>query len=211
MSKKIEFDQEFKDAISHLTSKEKDKLLFRLIKKDRILAHQLHFELVSVDTVQERRAEMVLLVTKMIAKSVTKFRYASDLLIELRSISAKITEHVKITRDKYGEASLNLLMLNEALSKNKNELNRSIPKNAYTFNLYVLVRTFKILILIKGLHEDFFIEFEDGLKQLSLNFNDNLNLKKFATSHKFDITWLLDIPDNIAEIQKEIRSHGFLK
>lgn len=209
----MKFDQEFKDAISNLAPKEKDKLLFRLIKKDRILTLQLHFELVSNDTVQERRTDMEKQVMKMTAHAATKFHSPAYLLIELRSVSAAITEHVKVTRDKYGEASLNLLMLNEVLSKNAKKLNKCTPKDAYKFNIYVIGRAFKVLILIKALHEDFHIEFEDGLKELSDNFGDNYNLMKLAINNGFDANWLFhaEIPDDIVKIHKDIRSAGFLK
>ena len=54
----MKFDPEFKNAILQLPSKEKDKLLLRLLKRDVILANQLHFELISGDSVQDRRTRM---------------------------------------------------------------------------------------------------------------------------------------------------------
>ena len=38
------FDKDFKEAISHLPSSEKDKLILRLLKKDLVLANRLYFE-----------------------------------------------------------------------------------------------------------------------------------------------------------------------
>jgi hypothetical protein len=52
------FDKDFKIAISNLPSKEKDKLLLRLLKKDLTLASRLYFELVNTDSVDERRDEL---------------------------------------------------------------------------------------------------------------------------------------------------------
>jgi hypothetical protein len=52
------FEKEFKEALLDLPIKEKDKLLLRLLKRDVPLANQLYFELVSTQTVEERRAEL---------------------------------------------------------------------------------------------------------------------------------------------------------
>lgn len=47
--------KELKDAVSGLPSAEKDKLIFRLLKKDMILANRLSFELVNDRSVEEER------------------------------------------------------------------------------------------------------------------------------------------------------------
>ena len=41
----MEFSKEFKAALSQFSSKEKDKLIFRLLKKDKLLSKKLYFEL----------------------------------------------------------------------------------------------------------------------------------------------------------------------
>lgn len=51
----MKLPQELKKAISNLPSKEKDKLIYRLLKYDLDLANRLLFELVSQDTVEDRR------------------------------------------------------------------------------------------------------------------------------------------------------------
>lgn len=209
----MKIDDEFKQALANLPPKEKDKLILRLLKKDYILANRLYFELVSTDNVQDRRLIMEAKIKKDIAKATKEYRSPISLASDVRSLSADITEHVKITKDKYGEASLNLLMLNEALSKNNSKLNKSTPNKSHRFNIYVVARAFKILILIQALHEDFYIEFEDGLKQLNDNLGDNHYLMKIAIDNGFNPNWLLhaQIPDDIAVILKGIKSQGFLK
>ena len=52
------FHKEFKEALSRLPSKEKDKLILRLLKKDLVLANRLLFELLSTNTVEEERQKM---------------------------------------------------------------------------------------------------------------------------------------------------------
>ena len=209
----MKFDNEFKKAIANLPSIEKDKLILRLLKKDLVLANRLYFELLSDDSVQDRRIAMEMQVKKRVARMTQTYYSPGYLLVEMRYLSGEITEHVKITKDKYGEASLNLLMLNEILSQNNSKLNKETPSKSHTFNIYVVARAFKILLLIKSLHEDFLIEFEDGLKQLCDNFGDNNKLMMTALHNGFDPNWLFhaQIPDDIVAIHKELREQGFLK
>ena len=54
----MSFPKEFKEALSHLPSKEKDKLILQLLKKDLVLANRLLFELVNTNTVEEQREKV---------------------------------------------------------------------------------------------------------------------------------------------------------
>lgn len=209
----MKFDPEFNRAVSELPTQEKDKLLFRLLKRDKILADRLYFQLLSGDSVQDRR----LIVEKKIKKDLAKISNSTYshayLLREMKSLSGEITEHVKVTKDKYGEASLNLLMLNEALRKKGNNTRKVKQLEVYKFGIYVISRTFKILMLIKALHEDFLVEFEDGLKELSELIGDNPNLMHIAMHNGLDVNWLYraEIPDDIVAIHKNLRDNGFLR
>jgi hypothetical protein len=49
------FSKELKKAIQELPSAEKDKLIFRLLRRDLDLANRLHFELVDTETVDDKR------------------------------------------------------------------------------------------------------------------------------------------------------------
>lgn len=209
----MKFDPEFKEAIALLPAKEKDKLLLRLLKKDIILAKRLYFELVSDDSVEDQRVAMEEGLTERIEQFKDVARTAKQILLELRSISKGITEHVKITKDKYGEASLNLLMLNEVLEKSQHAMIKSSAKFAYSLDIYLIARAFKVLILIKSLHEDFHIEFSDGLDVLKAHFENHLRLKRIAMDNKLDLDWFAQdsIPDDIVQIHRDIRAAGLLR
>lgn len=209
----MKFDPEFKNAILQLPSKEKDKLLLRLLKRDVILANQLHFELISGDSVQDRRSRMEAHIKQKIEWATNRFSSLDSLLVDIRSLSADITENVKITKDKYGDVSLNLLMLNELLKNNNARIAKSNFKKTSAISIYIIARIFKILVSIKALHEDYLIEFEAGLNELAQAIEKNPILLNMAINTGVDINWLADaeIPDNIAEIHKEIRSKGLLK
>lgn len=209
----MKFDPEFKKAISQLPSEDKDKLILRLLRHDLPLANRLYFELLSTDSVQDRRAKVEDYIRKSVQKMTDTFYSPGYLLVDMRYLSGEITEHVKTTKDKFGEASLNLLMLNETLQYNGQKILDFNLGKTYTFGIYVIARAFKILLLIKSLHDDYLMEFEDDLKKLGEQIANNPFLCKVAINNGLDVNWLLktEIPDNITSIHKDIRARGLLK
>ncbi|OFX24114.1 MAG: hypothetical protein A2033_13945 [Bacteroidetes bacterium GWA2_31_9] len=208
----MKFEPEFKRAISQLPSAEKDKLIFRLLKYDLVLANRLNFELLSSKNVDERRAEMEIIVKTNVEKMTNYFHSPGYLMMDMRYLSGEITTHVKTTKDKFGEISLNLLMLNEVLRLNNKNIDQSKAVKSYKFCIYVIARAFKILILINALHEDYRIEFNDNLINLGELISESNYLMQTAIRNGFDVNWLLkaDIPKNINEIHRKIRNEGFL-
>lgn len=205
--------QELKEAISQLPSKEKDKLIFRLLKKDLHLANQLLFQLVSNDSVEDKRMQLKQQLTKEIERATSRFYSLGYLLMDVREMSGMITNHVSVTKDKYGEIYLNLWMITEILERNNgNILSGSLDK-AYTFNVYIIARAFKIMLLIKKLHEDYRIEFEDDLKKLGNLIGVNPRLMDMAIHNGLDVNWLItaNIPVNLEQIHKDLRAGGYLK
>ncbi|TSE06966.1 hypothetical protein [Aquimarina algiphila] len=208
----MKFDKDFKKAISHLPSDEKDKLILRLLKKDLNLANRLYFELLDDRTAEDKRQ----VIEKRILSRIEHFsKYDSTpgyLMMYIRDLSGEITEHVKVTKDKYGEVSLNLLMLMHTLTlKNRDVLSYTHGK-ARKFCLYIIARAFKILILIQKLHEDLWMEFYDDLEELGQLISENDYLMKTAIQNGFDVNWLInkEIPEDIEQIHRDIRNQGYL-
>ncbi|MDR2425134.1 MAG: hypothetical protein LBD59_10510, partial [Prevotellaceae bacterium] len=203
------FDKAFKEAIERLPSSEKDKLILRLLKKDLDLANQLYFELVSDDSKESRRQETLKKLQKIADKAVEPSYYFSPgvLLMYMRDTSGVINEHVKITKDKYGEVSLQIFVLKKFLEIH-NTFFKDFPlKKSYTMNIYFVVKAFKIMVLLKKMHEDVLLDFADDLAQTGRMFGDNPVLMNVAIKNGLDINWLIGntIPDNIAEIEKNLR------
>lgn len=86
------------------------------------------------------------------------------------------------------------------------------PGKIKKLGVAIIVRAFKILVLIHKLHEDHFIEFEDELKQWGALILRNDHLMRLAIYHGFDENRLLesDIPENIADIHKDLKQRGYL-
>ncbi len=209
----MKFDKDFKLAISNLPPKEKDKLLFRLLKKDLTLVNRLYFELVNTDSVDERRDNLEKRIMKKVQQITDCYYSPGILMMDMRELSGEINEHVNITKDKYGDVSTNLLLLNEILKLNHSNIDEASPNKIYKLNIYIIAKVFKILILINSLHKDFHMEFKNSLTILGNEISKSNNLMNAAIQNGLDVNWLLfgNIPDNIKEIHKDLREQGFLK
>lgn len=207
------FDKEFKEALSRLPSKEKDKLILRFLRKDLNLAKRLHFELISEETVEQRREKLENHIRERAIDIKARFYSAGILMMEMRDLSGGITEHVRTTKDKYGEITLSLLMMIEVLKLNQDNINNSSPNNVYTLCVYCVAKAFKIIVLIDAFHEDYRLEFNDSLQELAEEFAKSDYLMKYSIKNGLDLNWLMkgEIPENIKEIHKDIRAQGFLK
>ncbi|MDR0873271.1 MAG: hypothetical protein LBN27_07390 [Prevotellaceae bacterium] len=208
-------DKDLKEAISRLEPKEKDRLIYRLLKNDLDLTNRLYFELVSGDTKESRRKQAKRQIEKDIENTKKAIRYATPgiLMMYMRETSGIINEHVKITKDKYGEVELHIFLLKSFLEIYAGNFGKEDDKRAYTFYIYVICRVFKIMGLLKKLHEDLYIDFADDFEQIGKLFAAGNGLMKIAIYNGLDVNWLINnnIPDNIAAIEKDLRGRGFLK
>ena len=210
----MKFDKEFKDAIINLPEKEKDKLLFRLLKKDPLLVNRLAFELLSEKSADERRNELAEKIEKEVQQITDHYYSLGYAMMELRYISGMITEHVKITKDKFGEISLNCLMLSTFIEQNRDRIeNANPPRKKYKLCIYIVARAFKILLLKKAIHEDFHLDLEEPFEKLRNSIAKTHSLMKTAINNGLDINWFLPnrIPEDIVQIHREIRQNGFLR
>ncbi|ASS48772.1 MAG: hypothetical protein A3D31_06485 [Candidatus Fluviicola riflensis] len=209
----MKFEQDFKDAISELSDKEKDKLILRLLKRDIPLAKRLYFELVSTQTAEELRSEMETRLKQGLRHVAHSHFGLGDLMMELRGLSGEISAHVNTTKDKVGEVSLSLLLVNQALQDFIPRIDRSSPVKAHKLCIYIVSKCFKILILIQALHEDYLVEFREDLEQLGKLIWQSRNLSHTAIHNGLDLNWLLsgDLPENVKAIHAAIRKQGFLR
>lgn len=153
---------ELKKAIQKLKPAEKDKLIFRLLPKNPDLIRRLEFELLEDGESMERRREEL---SDKIRDLLDQKPYSPGyLMMDMRDLSGEITRHVKTTKDKYGEVSLNLLMLLETFEKHQDFIRKNLRK-AGTFLEYVLKRAITVVEKAQKLHPDLHVEFEDELNR----------------------------------------------
>lgn len=206
------FDKEFKEAITSMPEQEKDKLLLRLLKKDMNLAERLYFELVDNSSVEDRRKEVSVYFSKNIEQMLEYEMSPGYIMMYLRDMSGSISAHVRATKDKYGEVELNILMLNLTLDVKNKEIESYTAGKTRKLAVYVIARAFKIIVLMQKLHEDLWFEFHEQIENLGRLIAANKHFMRTAIQHGFDVNWLLtnEIPKNIDQIHKEIRSRGYL-
>ena len=208
----MKFNKEFKDTVLGLSQTEKDKLLLRLLKKDKVLSKELYFQLIDTDSVDDHQLEMEKYIKEKVAYFATK-RYTANYLIKrMRSVSNDISNHVKVTKDKLGDSYLNLLLLVEVLELFNSKLEKTTPGLARKLCIFYLTKTFKVLIGITKLHEDYHLEHRENLERLGELFSKNKHLMRTAKQNGFDLEWLktTEIPVDIEERYKQIKGAGYL-
>lgn len=208
----MEYSKEFKQALSEFSSKEKDKLIFRLLKKDKLLSKKLYFELIDPETTDDKRNEMEKIISERVSEISKYVANQKYFLVLIRKLSSEITEHVKVTTDKFGDVYLNLFLVNKILEHNE-KLGRQRFDAVYKLYIYLINKIFKALTLIKKLDEDYWLEFDKILTDIDFQLHENLYLEKLCINNGLDFNWLKceNIPDHFELIVKDIRSQGFLK
>lgn len=203
----MEYSKEFKLAISAFSAQEKDKLIIRLLKKDRILSHRLYFELIDPETADDKRTQLETLIKTEVSAATKRYGRTKYFLTHIRKISSKITEHVKITTDKFGEVSLNLLLITETL--------KNLPKSGDHYKLYIyfLTKIIRALILTKKLETDYHLELREDFENVQKQILANKTLEEMTLHHGLFFAWFEpeNIPDHIDMILKEIKSEGLLR
>jgi len=208
----MEYSKEFKAALSNFSPVEKDRLIFRLLKKDKLLSKKLYFELIDQETTDNKRDAMEEIISEKILLASKYIGNSAYFLGIVRKLSAEITEHVKITTDKFGDVSLNLLMIIKILDYN-DQLTTQRFDNVYKLYIYLINKIFKTLTLTKKLDEDYWIEIDEYFDRLHDKIQENHYLQKLCINNGLDFNWLTadKIPDKIDVIIREIKSQGFLR
>ena len=208
----MEYSKEFKQALSEFSSIEKDRLIFRLLKKDKLLSKKLYFELIDPETTDQKRDQMeenIREKTLLAAKYIGNPKYY---LSTIRTISAEITEHVKVTTDKFGEVYLNLFLVDQILENNDSFAQQRFD-NVYKLYIYLINKIVRALLLIKKIDEDYWMEFDEILGKIDDKVHENRYLEKLFVNNGIDFNWLQseNLPENLDLIIKNIKSQGFLR
>ncbi|RQP19259.1 MAG: hypothetical protein EAS52_02905 [Parapedobacter sp.] len=163
---------ELKKAILGLPQQEKDKLLVRLISKDRMLMKQLHFQLLEDESDLEERIETVHRQLVRLVNQITghipnenQRGHADELMKALKFGSGLVNEHVAITKDKMSELQLRLFLVSQSFT----HFDRLFEPHLYGRNdrllKYQAGRIKHILGKYEKLHEDLQFEFREELNE----------------------------------------------
>jgi len=169
-----------------------------------------------VDTrsVEELREECADLVKEKVGKLGYKGAYMAQMQRFIRYVSGDISHHVRITKDKYGEVELNLLMLNELLGQHKIFIiNSDSERYKRKLFFYVLNRIFRTMTQLLKLHEDLHLDFSEAFEQLGHRIMQINELYTLAEENGLEMHWLteFEIPENIADVYRSLKLQGLLK
>ncbi len=156
-------EKDLQEAILAMPSKEKDKLLLKLITKDDVLTQQLQFTLVEEGTsVDFRRDEIKEAIDKLYRQNAYSSGY---LMMDMRFVNGNITRHVKVTKDKYGEVELTIKLLKDCFEKQMKWIKQYTSKSD-TLSNYVAKRTDFVLKKLVKLHPDIQFDFHADMNTL---------------------------------------------
>ncbi len=183
---------ELKSAIQALSPTEKDKLLFRLIRLKPDLIKKLTFELLEdKETLDSRSAEIQADIDRYLESTGGWFT-PGNLLMEMRSCNALITEHVKITKDKMGEVFLTLHLLNQSFAMWRSKLDDFNKGRSMTFSAYIIKRTATVIEKAKKLDPIFQEDIAYQINQLLGHINGFQQTKNLALLEKLPTSYVFE-------------------
>ena len=161
---KLSEHKDLKSAITDLPIKEKDKLLLRLIAKDKVLTEHLHYKLLESELDLEDRKEKIKAdVTEQIAE--LKKLNAKEALVKVRKMITSVNHFYKVTKDPVGEVELKIFILNIVPF--------DFRKSIFGYRDYMIlfssfyIKTVAITInKFKKLHEDLQFDLSEDLNNL---------------------------------------------
>ena len=160
--------KELKAAITSLPDKEKDKLLLRLIAKDKVLTEHLHFKLLEDEHGLSERTEVLRqdIETEITALGIIKAKGAKEALVQIRKLNGRVNHHYKVTKDLYSEAELKIYLL--GLVNFEFKLNVFSPYSKFTERLavYYVKATIAVMKKYLKLHEDLQFDLREDFNQL---------------------------------------------
>lgn len=160
--------------------KEKDKLLLRLVAKDKLLIDQLQFKLVEEGLSTEIRRQIVQ--DKLDAIYRQNINNTKVLFAEIREASSAITWHVKVTKDKYGEVDLLLNLLFDPFDM-KPHMFSDYKYSDDRFCQFLAKRAKALCTKYDALDEEFKLDFATKLNKL-VNHLHNSSASYFAKSYE---------------------------
>lgn len=171
---KLSEHKELKAEILRLSQKEKDKLLLRLIAKDRVLTERLHFLLLeNPDTLTDRQEEVKSIIRDY-RSDLKKEKYSSrNLLINLRQGLRLINHFYKVTKAKLEEVELRLFLFNCLLEDFTYDNSFFKAKNELLLEKFIIKSTLITLKKIENLHSDLQFDVQEDMNKLLYRINSS--------------------------------------
>ncbi|WP_270089234.1 hypothetical protein [Sphingobacterium sp. SYP-B4668] len=183
-------DPELKQAVLGLPLKEKDKLLVRLISKDKMLVKQLHFQLLEDEYDLENRIEKlkeqlsnVFNIGHSQVDNSPNFSNFTGLNRLIKQASGMVNEHEKVTKDKVSELDFRIYILERSLKDYPRLFESSYQSSAHKLHKYIAGRIKHVMGKYDKLHEDLQFDFKSRL-QIILDFASQHALQSYIKELK---------------------------
>ncbi len=154
--------KELKIEILALPQKDKDKLLLRLVAKDKVLTEHLHFVLLEEEEDLRNRVAQI---KEEITNKDKNLTTAKEVLVNLRKLMKSINHFFKVTKSNFEEVELRIFLLNHTAIEFKGRNFSSYKNYEQLFAIFVksVAATLK---KFEKLHEDLQFDLREDLNKL---------------------------------------------
>lgn len=189
---RVKLSAELKSAIEKISDKEKNKLIFRLLPSKEVLVETLEFQLLEKgETTSDRREDLRNEITRVLSRYPEMYRTPWGLVQSMRTLSAKITRHVAVTKDKLGEIDLHFYLVNTVLKLNYDNISTEGSYTMEKLSKYVIQRSKRINTMLTKIHEDYIVEFEEDMVELANYINEIKTLSNEAAYLDFNVSYFV--------------------
>ena len=151
-----------------MPEKEKDKLLIRLVSKDHTLMAKLQHQLLEDEVeMEQRRDEIMQQMENTFSQDGFAFWTHTPglVMMVMRDFSGDINEHVKITKDKYGEIALLTRLVNMPFREQYAILGEN-QHRADKFAAYACRKAQIVFNKLKRFNRDYYLDFEKEVNEM---------------------------------------------
>ncbi len=172
---KLSEHKDLKKEILALPVKEKDKLLLRLVAKDKVLTEHLHFVLLEDESNLTDRVAFIkqLISEAMAGLEITPKTTSKDSLLLLRKLTKEINHFYKVTKADMQEIELKLLLFYTAPLKFKFKVYSAVKNHEQLLANYIVKAIIMLLRKFARLHEDLQFDLKEEVNQLLARIYDS--------------------------------------
>lgn len=165
---KLSEHKDLKAEILALPPKEKDKLLLRLIAKDKVLTEHLHFLLLEDENDLRDRVNQI---KELIMQNMQNFKSSKnvnvkDVLTNLRKLAKVVNHNYRVTKAGFEDVDLRLFLYNNTITEFKSGFFSSHKNHEELFTKFFIKSTLITLRKFEKLHEDLQFDLKDEVDNL---------------------------------------------
>ncbi len=165
---KLSEHKDLKKEILLLSSAEKDKLLLRLIAKDKILTEHLHFLLLEDSSGLTERVEQIKsdINSAIVVLNKNNKKTAKDVLAVFRKLAKLVNHNLKVTKANFEDVDLRIFLYMKMLESF--DFKQAKGYKDYTLILYnYLLKSVQVTInKFRKLHEDLQFDLSSDMNKL---------------------------------------------